>query len=111
VGLKQDKKTGVWSHTAEQLIARAKELKADGVDLSACDAITPAFGQAIKDAGLKLLVWTVNDPAVARQMLAAGVQGITTDRPAWLRENVPWPWLRIPAVPSVNRRLSVAVSA
>lgn len=88
VGLKQDKKTGAWSHTAEQLIARARELKADGVDLSACDAITPAFGKAIQDAGLKLLVWTVNDPAVARQMIAAGVEGITTDRPAWLREQL-----------------------
>lgn len=88
VAIKQDKKTGAWSHTAEQLVAKAQELHADGVDLSACNAITPGFGKTIKDAGLKLLVWTVNDPQVARQMIAAGVEGITTDRPAWLREQL-----------------------
>jgi glycerophosphoryl diester phosphodiesterase len=33
-------------------------------------------------------VWTVNDPAVARRMAALGVDGITTDRPAWLRERL-----------------------
>lgn len=88
VGLKQDKKSGAWSHSAEQLVEKAKELHADGVDLSACDAITPAFGKTIKDAGLKLLVWTVNDPKMAKQMIAAGVEGITTDRPAWLREQL-----------------------
>jgi len=86
--LKQDKQTRAWNHSAESLIARAKALHADGLDLSAVDLIDPAFGRKIRQAGLEFYVWTVNDPDVARRMIAAGVQGITTDRPAWLREQL-----------------------
>jgi glycerophosphoryl diester phosphodiesterase len=35
--------------------------------------------------GLKVLVWTVNDPAVAARMLDAGVDGIISDRPDLMR--------------------------
>jgi glycerophosphoryl diester phosphodiesterase len=86
--LKQDKQTKAWNHSAATLIARAKELHADGLDLSAVDLIDKAFGRQVLDAGLEFYVWTVNDPAVARRMIAEGVQGITTDRPAWLREQL-----------------------
>jgi glycerophosphoryl diester phosphodiesterase len=75
--------------TAEELIAKAKEIKADGLDLSADPAIlTREFGAKIKAAGLQLHVWTVNDVDLAKQMIAAGAQSITTDRPAWLREQL-----------------------
>ena len=33
------------------------------------------------DAGLVVVPWTVNDPALARRLLDAGVDGIITDRP------------------------------
>jgi glycerophosphoryl diester phosphodiesterase len=75
--------------TAEELIAKAKEIKADGLDLSATPAILDkAFGDKVKAAGLKLYVWTVNDAELARQMITAGVESITTDRPGWLRERL-----------------------
>lgn len=70
------------------LIAKAKEIKADGLDLSAKPTLDKAYADAIKVAGLKLYVWTVNDPAVAKRMVEVGVDGITTDRPAWLREQL-----------------------
>jgi glycerophosphoryl diester phosphodiesterase len=88
VSIKRDKKTGEWNHTADGLISRAKELHADGLDLSACDFIDQAFAERVFAEKLGLYVWTVNDPTIARQMIAAGVQGITTDRPAWLREQL-----------------------
>src|SRR5262245_7932255 len=75
--------------TAEELIAKAKEIKADGLDLSATRAILDkAFGDKVKAAGLKLYVWTVNDVELAKQMIAAGVESITTDKPGWLREQL-----------------------
>ncbi len=85
VGLKRDKTTGEWPHTAASLIKTAKELHADGLDLQAAELIDRPFGDAVRQAGLELCVWTVNDVTMARAMLAAGVQGITTDRPGWLR--------------------------
>jgi glycerophosphoryl diester phosphodiesterase len=74
--------------TAEKLIERAKQIKADGLDLSAKPMLDAAFAKKVKGAGLRLDVWTVNDPALARRMVEIGVQGITTDRPAWLREQL-----------------------
>ena len=75
--------------TADELISRAKAIKADNLDLSAVpDVLTPEFGRAIKDAGLAFHVWTVDDVKVARSMVAAGVDGITTNRPGQLREQL-----------------------
>ena len=72
--------------TAGRLVARAEEMRADGLDLSASDLLGEAFARGVKTAGLKLYVWTVNDPGVARRMIELGADGITTDRPGWLRE-------------------------
>lgn len=75
--------------TAEELIDKAKEIKADGLDLSAMPAVLDkAFGTKIKAAGLKLYVWTVDDAELAKQMIAAGVESLTTNRPGWLREQL-----------------------
>jgi glycerophosphoryl diester phosphodiesterase len=74
--------------TAEALIATAKDIAADGLDLSAADTLDKAYCDKVKAAGLKLYVWTVNDPLVAQRMVELGVDGITTDRPGWLREKL-----------------------
>jgi glycerophosphoryl diester phosphodiesterase len=71
--------------TAEELIARARSIQADGLDLSAADVLDRTYAQKIHAAGLRLDVYTVNDVDVARRMIEIGVKGITTDRPAWLR--------------------------
>jgi glycerophosphoryl diester phosphodiesterase len=81
-------KKGTPSPTAEGLIAKAKEIAADGLDLSASPALDRAFADKVKAAKLGLWVWTVNDVPTAKRMVAAGVDGITTDRPGWLREQL-----------------------
>lgn len=40
---------------------------------------TPALIERAHGAGLRVLVWTVNDPPEARRLLAAGADGIITD--------------------------------
>ena len=45
--------------------------------------------QKVKEAqalGLKVLVWTVNDPAVMARMIGYGVDGLVTDRPDLARD-------------------------
>lgn len=69
-----------------ELLTEAKRIAADGVDLSADDLLDAPYAAAIKQAGLELYVWTVNDAARARRMVEIGVDGITTDRPAALRK-------------------------
>jgi glycerophosphoryl diester phosphodiesterase len=72
--------------TAEELIAKAKAVRADGLALSATPAVLDrAFGARVESAGLKLHVWTVDDAELAKQMIAAGAESITTNKPGWLR--------------------------
>lgn len=74
--------------TLESLLATAKSVNADGLDLSAAPMLDKPFADKIKAAGLKLYVWTVNELDVAKRMVEIGVDGITTDRPGWLREQL-----------------------
>lgn len=72
----------------EDLIEKTKEAKLEGLNLSFKFPIDQAFVSKVRAAGLELYVWTVNDAPVARELAEAGVQGITTDRPEWLRDQL-----------------------
>lgn len=67
-------------------IEQARKDGLDGLDLGQDWPWTEAFVKQIRDAGLGILVWTVNDPAKAKQLAAMGVEGITTDDPVLIRE-------------------------
>jgi glycerophosphoryl diester phosphodiesterase len=82
---RRDSVTGAWSPTVDELIQTARRIRADGLDLSITGPVDAAFVQRVKGAGLQMHVWTIDDPAVARRMVAAGVDGITTNRAAWMR--------------------------
>ncbi|MCZ2342794.1 MAG: glycerophosphodiester phosphodiesterase [Bacteroidales bacterium] len=86
VGLKPKK--GQKPPTAASVVQKAQAIHADGVDLSASPALDAEYAKVIRAAGLKLYVWTVNDLPTAKRMVELGVDGITTDRPAWLREQL-----------------------
>jgi glycerophosphoryl diester phosphodiesterase len=91
-GFRQNNQTGAWSPGAERLLKLAKECQTHGLDLYACDGLTPEIAAAIKAAGLQLCVWTVNDEALALKMIALGADTITTDRPAWIGSKVNRRW-------------------
>ena len=74
--------------SVDALIAKAKSANLDGLDLDRRFAIDQEFVSRVKNAGLKLCVWTVNDPALARKLAGLGVDGITTNRPLFLREHI-----------------------
>ncbi len=57
----------------------------DGLDLGQPKTLEARMVERIHGRGLNVCVWTVNDPEDARRLAAAGVDGITTDRPGWLR--------------------------
>ena len=79
---------GGWSPTAEKLIATAKDAGLDALDLGARGPVNAAFAAKVHAAGLRLYIWTVDAPGKARTLAAAGVDGLTTNRPGWLREKL-----------------------
>jgi len=85
---KVDKETGKVSDRPEELLARCRAAGLDGLDLKYDSALGSEFIQQLRAAGLGLYVWTVNEPEVAIRLARLGVDGITTDRPGWLREQL-----------------------
>lgn len=74
--------------TVAGLIRQATAAKLDGLDLDARGPLDDAAARAIRAAGLKFYVWTVDDAAQARKLKTLGVDGITTNRPGWMREQL-----------------------
>ncbi|GAB4145292.1 MAG: glycerophosphodiester phosphodiesterase [Planctomycetaceae bacterium] len=85
VSLKRNKSTQRWQPSLNQILRQARDAKLDGIDLSAKPVINLKYVQRAKQAGLRFYVWTVNSETEARRLQNAGVDGITTDRPGWLR--------------------------
>ena len=71
-------------HFARETICRASGFS--GVDLSFAQPVTPQFIRALHDAGLQVYTWTVDDIAIACAQQCAGVNGITSNRAAWLEK-------------------------
>lgn len=69
------------------IIAQAKAAGLDGLDVH-WSGLTRRFAQAVKAAGLRLYIWTVDDPAHALGLRAMGADGVTTNRPGWLRTRI-----------------------
>lgn len=69
-----------------QLIADTKHDGLDGLDLGADWAWDEAMVKQVRDAGLALYVWTINDPLKVPHYAKLGVDGITTDDPVMVRE-------------------------
>jgi glycerophosphoryl diester phosphodiesterase len=89
-GYDKDKKTGEFPRI-EDLVRRAKEARLDGLNLNHQFPLDGAAVRRVKDTGLTCYVWTVDDPAKARELVKAGVDGITTNRPGALRRELERP--------------------
>jgi len=59
----------------------------DGVDLRH-GIIDQEVMEQCQGAGLDVWCWTVNDTSIALKMKELGVSAVTTDRPAWLKQNL-----------------------
>lgn len=86
-GWSKDKRTGEFPDP-DAVIKKAQEAGLDGVDLNHGFPIDREFVKKVRAAGMKIYTWTVNEPPIALAEMEAGVDGITTDRPGWMRERI-----------------------
>jgi glycerophosphoryl diester phosphodiesterase len=68
----------------DDLIALVKQYGLDGIDTSF--AVPPSLITRLKEEKLRSVVWTVDDPSIALDMVRLGVDTITTDRPGPIRD-------------------------
>lgn len=87
-GFKKNKTTGIWHPTVEEVAAALKSTGADGLGTQGNrEILNAAWFETLKKTGLKEFhVWTIDEPADAQFFQSLGVIGITTNRPALIRE-------------------------
>jgi len=86
-GTEKVKETEEWIPHNPELVRTAASKGLDGLDVHYA-GVTKEFVDAAKASGQKLYVWTVDDPQEAMRLVELGVDGITTNRPGWLREQL-----------------------
>lgn len=74
-------------YTVDKAIEIAKTNNLDGLDVH-YPLVTKEFMQTMNQQELEVYVYTVNNAAIARKLSDLQVNGITTDRPQWLREQL-----------------------
>ena len=89
-GFKQDKATGVWAPTAEEVAKTLQATGADGIGLQGRrEVVTAEFLNTLKQRGLREFhVWTLDEPQDALFYKELGAVGITTNRPAFIRDSL-----------------------
>ncbi len=73
-------------HVEDDLIALIKQYDLNGIDTSF--ATPPSLIARLRDEKLRSVVWTVDEPSIALDMVRLGIHTITTDRPGPIREGL-----------------------
>jgi len=82
-GSVEDEKTKKYLPHDPQWINLAKGENLDGLNVHFA-GLTEGFSRQVKESGLKLYVWTVNDIDEAKRLQKLGVDGMTSDKPDFI---------------------------
>ena len=86
-GFSKKQEESHWKPSWDRVLEVLKETRASGLNAQArLEVLTPEHLAALSDAGFGLHCHTVNDASHAKAMQKLGVESITTDRPAFLRQ-------------------------
>ena len=70
-----------------KLIEKAKEAGLDGLNFR-YKGITEGFIKSVHNANMKIYTWTIDDPVEAAKLSGFGIDGITTNRPQWMKKEL-----------------------
>lgn len=89
-GYKQDENTGEWKPTLAEVVATLERSQADGLGTQGeMKHVDAEFIEDLCDEGhCEFHVWTIDKPKVARFYQKLKPWGITTNRPAFIREQL-----------------------
>lgn len=90
VGFRENAETKLWEPDAEQLVADWRQTPANGIGFHARpEALTTDLLERLTAAGLQEFhTWTIDDPRLAKHFQGLGTQGITTNRPQLIRDQL-----------------------
>jgi glycerophosphoryl diester phosphodiesterase len=72
----------------KETIRMCKSAKLDGLDLQVRKYLNKEVIHSVKNSGLSIYTWTVDDSERAKQLHIDGIDGITTNRAGWLKNKL-----------------------
>jgi len=69
-------------------IEKCKAAGFDGLDVQARKYLNSEVIQFVRNNGLNIYTWTIDDPVRAEQLYMDGIDGITTNRASWLKKKL-----------------------
>lgn len=84
---KKDPKTGAQMPYDDSIINACLDNNLDGLNIE-YRLVTKEYVDRVKAAGLKMFVWTCDSVDDAKRLAADGVDGITSNRAAWLAQQL-----------------------
>lgn len=78
--------TRILKPSIKKAISKSKRHGLDGLNVWAGNMLDKSMIRKVHDAGLLLYCWTVDDMEHARKLWNWGIDGITTNRAAWMNE-------------------------
>ena len=79
---------GRWRPDVWEIVSSAKSSGIDGLGIGFCEAIDAELVRQVREAGMELFVWTVDEVDQAKALRSLGVDYLATNRPGWIRENL-----------------------
>lgn len=79
---------GISPPTIHEAITKAKEAGLAGIGANNTAEVDASAVAEIHSAGLKLNIWTVDEVDEAKRLIDLGVDGLITNRPGWLKEQI-----------------------
>ena len=68
-------------------IEKAREAGLDGLNFR-YKGISEEFVKSVHDANMNIYTWTIDDPVEAAKLSGFGIDGITTNRPQWMKKEL-----------------------
>ena len=69
----------------EVTIRKCRSAGLNGLDVEEKKYLSKEVIQLVKNSGLKIYTWTVDDPVRAKQLFNDGIDGITTNKAYWIK--------------------------
>lgn len=77
-----------WLVSNKNNISKVKKLNLDGVNVWAGEMLTQSFISEYKKASLLIYSWTVDDSKKAIELFKNGIDGVTTNKAGWMKQQL-----------------------
>lgn len=78
----------LWWKSRQGIIDKIRKFNLDGIDVWSGRLLTRDFIEKFMREGFFVYAWTVDNPEKARELIESGINGITTNRAGWIRDQL-----------------------